>query len=399
MASMAFARPTRRTAPVALLLAAALAVLGVLLAPTTAYGAPSAPSGALTGVVTMDRSTCGITAAGGVVCWGANELGQLGNGRGRGSTLPRPVSGLASGVVSLAAGYNHACAALASGEVRCWGAAESGQLGSGPTASTSGATPQPVAGVGGVVEVSAGGNTTCALGRTGAVTCWGENVFGSVGDGTTDNRDRPVAVTGLTGPATKVSVGPGYACALVAGTAQCWGANFDGRLGNGTVGGFTTSAAPVAGVTGATDLSAGAVSACVVVGGGVRCWGSGIFGTLGNGSRDMTGTPVAVTGLTGVTSVVGTSQEVCAVTAEHRLWCWGDNQGGILKVSAGSSAVPVLTPLVGVTAVAPGSRHLCAVSSAGTTCQGFNSSGMLGDGTRTASRTPVGVVGFTALRG
>ncbi|WP_170185623.1 RCC1 domain-containing protein [Lapillicoccus jejuensis] len=396
---MASARPGRRTAsvarPLGAALVAALALLGALVTPATAYAAPS-PSGGLATVVTLERATCGVTAAHGVVCWGADDLGQLGTAPGRDSTVARPVPGLGSGVVSLAAGYAHACAALTSGEVRCWGAGESGQLGTGPSLGAGDGTPQPVPGVSDAVAVSAGGNTSCVLRRGGSVSCWGENVFGSVGDGSTANRDHPVAVSGLAGPATKVSVGPGYACALVSGAVACWGANFDGRLGNGTIGGYSTTAAPVTGLRGATDLSAGAVSACAVVGGGVRCWGSGIFGTLGNGSRDMTGTPVTVRGLSGVTSVVGTSQEVCATTAGGRLWCWGDNQGGIVKVSAGSTTVPVLSPLVGVTAVAPGSRHACAVSSVGATCQGLNGSGMLGDGTRTSSRTPVGVVGLTA---
>ncbi|MBK6534769.1 MAG: hypothetical protein IPF99_36100 [Deltaproteobacteria bacterium] len=55
-----------------------------------------------------------------VQCWGANDLGQLGDGSTTTRLSPVMVMGL-SNAVEIAAGYNHTCARLMDGSVRCWG--------------------------------------------------------------------------------------------------------------------------------------------------------------------------------------------------------------------------------------------------------------------------------------
>lgn len=80
-----------------------------------------------------DRTTCGIVS-GQAFCWGINSNGQLGNvGRPTAdSGFPLPVTGLTSGVATMAAGRDHACAITTAGLLTCWGFNRVGQLGSPP---------------------------------------------------------------------------------------------------------------------------------------------------------------------------------------------------------------------------------------------------------------------------
>ena len=78
---------------------------------------------------------CAITAQDGVKCWGADEMGQLGTGiaytdnRKQASSKPVDVKGLSTGVASLSLGLNSSCVVMTTGTVKCWGKDEGGKLG------------------------------------------------------------------------------------------------------------------------------------------------------------------------------------------------------------------------------------------------------------------------------
>ena len=65
---------------------------------------------------------CAVTAAGAVLCWGANGSGELGDGTQQDRLTPTPVSGASSGFARVFAGNGRTCATRADGHTLCWGA-------------------------------------------------------------------------------------------------------------------------------------------------------------------------------------------------------------------------------------------------------------------------------------
>jgi alpha-tubulin suppressor-like RCC1 family protein len=135
-----------------------------------------------------------------VVCWGYNFYGQVGNntsGASANRNLPTSVA-VIDNARWITAGSNYSCAARTTGAVVCWGYNNVGQVGDNTI--TSRAVPVSVLNVTDAVQVHAGVAVTCVRRASGAVQCIGFNGYGSMGDGSFTNRrlfDNRLPVFGL----------------------------------------------------------------------------------------------------------------------------------------------------------------------------------------------------------
>jgi alpha-tubulin suppressor-like RCC1 family protein len=271
--------------------------------------------------------TCALLNDGSVKCWGANGSGSLGLGddvdRGvmagqMGDDLPAVDLGTGRKAVGISAGsgsdrfYQHTCAVLDDGSLKCWGQNGSGELGQGDRLSR-GSKPGEMGdqlppvdlGTGKTaVAVSAGYNFTCALLNDKTVKCWG--VADYLGLGRIDSRGAQPGQMGDNLPAvdlgtgkSAVAMGAGYssACALLAGgSIKCWGMNYVGQLGLGDTVSRGMQPRQMGNYLPAVDLGAckptavslgngasgGGVNVCAVLENAtVKCWGGG--GQLGLG--------------------------------------------------------------------------------------------------------------------
>jgi len=137
--------------------------------------------------------SCARRAGGELLCWGANQSGQLGIDTGGSPVLSPTTMPWADGLLELSLGGLHSCGRFADGTTRCWGDNESGELGIEGVASAS--SPTAVPELPEVAAVVAGwGNRTCATSLLGDTWCWGSNGYGQLGDGTTENQPTPTPI-------------------------------------------------------------------------------------------------------------------------------------------------------------------------------------------------------------
>ncbi len=370
----------------------------------------------LTGIAKIaagNGHTCAVTSSGSVKCWGLNFFGQLGDNTNVYRSLPvdviaGPSQPPITGVSAISTGLNHTCV-LISGAANCWGDNAKGQLGDGSTAPR--LTPVNVSGLGsGVVSIAAAASHTCALLSSGGVKCWGSNLPSRLGDNTVTQSLIPVDALKGTGPvfpllsgATLLAAGSQsqHTCAIVGGGVSCWGSDVYGQLGvDMPLLGVSRVALPVVSLGGAVSMLAlGGAHTCAVVSGGVaQCWGNNSFGgQLGDNTRIDRRTPVNVVGLTSpVMAITAGSAHTCALTTGGGAKCWGNNNSGQLgdnSMTEHLTPADVLGLMSGVSSIAAGESHTCALTNAGgVKCWGFNGYGQLGDNTDALRLSPVDVL-------
>lgn len=398
---------------------------------------PVAVTGITSGIVALTAGlehTCALTVGGGVLCWGRDLEGQLGNGRLLRSDVARYSVPLSGGAQAITAGGAHTCALAADGRVMCWGIEYDKNL--CDSMALFRGFPTVVKNLSGVAALDAGAGHTCALTSAGSVICWGENHYGQAGNTTFAHRSDPVqvsslsvgvraiaaggrhscalkqngevvcwgrgwgatptAISGMPRDTRAIDAGYEHSCALAAdGSVRCWGSNSSGQLGNGT---FTSSnEAPVVvnGLSGARAIATGGEHTCAITAtGGVACWGKNEKGQLGDGTTTNRATPVAVHSLAeGVVALAAGFDYTCALTVNNQVKCWG---AGFSNRSSAASIDSTGTPVTidglngQVVAIAAGNGHSCALLANGSTaCWGSNYAGQLGLGDYPSRGVPV----------
>ena len=344
--------------------------------------APVSLEGWAVGVDTGYDHSCALTPDGRVYCWGRNNYGQLGDGSTTSSDVPVEVPGLTN-IVSIATGLWHTCVLQGNGRVRCWGRNTSGQVGNG-SVSTSEATPQLVPSPAtNIVSLSGGAFHTCAVNAGGTVYCWGQNTYGQLGDGTTEDNTSPVSIgTGY----VMVAAGYWHTCATrFSGWLHCWGRNNYGQLGDGTTDDVHMPSRGTT-FTDAESITARRHHTCLTTeGGSFHCWGYNWAGQIGDGTTDHRLTPhQKYTG--GVAYATTGSNHTCLVSYAGHVRCWGRNLYGQQGIDTdGENVLNFEVPEGFQTraglAIAAGLDHTCMVTNGGEIrCAGRNNYGQLGIG-------------------
>ncbi len=373
-------------------------------------------------------------------CWGANDHGQLGNGKTGAATFVEDVptatkvaldeTGLAfDGLEEISLAAWHSCARK--GDVLfCWGQRFSGAQAEPPASVNLDRTAPRAIGNFDVARVAAGGPHTCGLKTNGKIACFGHSAFNELGrpnamdplctapifydyHASTNHQCVGTLVEVMFGALPKtvsVVAGEVHSCALADGKVQCWGANATGEIGRPGAGAaelnaqiVVTDPALLTPLDGVSALASdGAKHTCALRANGVVCWGNNDMGQLGVDPvglpfRGFAGAPITATAGAGS---IGVAERVsCAVKSDATVVCWGADLASLADGGTGSSFAPVAIKgpagvglLGNVLSVAPGLRHACALKKDGTVwCWGKNDRGQLGDGTKVDSPYPVKV--------
>ena len=375
----------------------------------------------VTSVAVGLRHSCALVPSPGTVwCWGSNvtrQIGQPAVGPMTSTSYPQVVIGL-DRTVSLAAGNAHTCARSDDGTIRCWGANDHGQLGTGQQDQSAGVQLVPLPEQSS--DLFAGGNTTCARLVSGALYCWGSLPFGGMRDVATPELieliEQPVGA--------QVIVNTAQLCTFVqAADVRCWsaqapqgytvaqatGATIVRARNDGTVC-ATGLANPVCWddtgrvqtmtERGVIDVSGGDAFQCIALRAGrVRCRGDNASGQLASARTEQSDAYVTVA-LGNASSLLSAGAgHVCGMWQLGMLRCWGRSYEGQLGVAdyfgVRSRPDPITPDINGVLSLATGARHTCAVRhDERVYCWGANSSGQLGTNDLLDRRIPTAVDGI-----
>lgn len=304
-------------------------------------------------------NSAAIKSDGTLWTWGLNAYGQLGIGSFVDAKVPKQVTGLTN-VTAVAVGSNHMLALKADGTVWAWGLNNFGQLGNGtytlssqPVQVLLSDQPGVITYLTGVTSISCGSNYSLAV-AGGAIRGWGDGAKGQLGNGVGAGRvygyyypEWTVASVDIVTADPVITAAPSPAPTATTTQTSSTKTLTDTSIIKTDTTVVTTSTETTTTTTTTTmpilfnvaAVSAGRVHTMArMQDGSVLAWGFN-GGRLGNSTPDSTAvsdtsTPVAVTGLTGTTTLIAAvstaSEHTIALSSDGTVWAWGDNESGQL---------------------------------------------------------------------
>ena len=277
-----------------------------------------------------------------------------------------------------------------------------------------------------VTKISAYENSVIAIDEEGKLYSYGDNYYGKLGNGTTEDITTPICISDMTNSPLNgkniVDLYDNWDCVIAKdseGKLYSWGYNYTGELGNGTT---ENSSMPIC----ISDIQDSPLNGKNIVDvysdgytviakdseGKLYSWGHNYYGELGNGTTEDITTPICISDITNsslngknIVDVYNSGSIVVAKDSEGKLYTWGYNGYGQLgNGTTEDSYMPVCisdiqnTPLNGknIVDVYSDDGTVIAKDSEGKLYSwGKNYSGQLGNGTTENSYMPVCISDIT----
>ena len=219
--------------------------------------------------------------------------------------------------------------------------------------------------------------------QDGRLYMCGDNRYGYIGDGTTEDRYTP---TKILDHVISVSLGDEHSGAITQdGSLYMWGCNYSGQIGDGTT---EDRYKPTKILDHVIAVSLGDDhSGAITQDGSLYMWGWNSSGQIGDGTTEKRYTPTKI--LDHVIAVSLGYEHSGAITQDGSLYMWGWNRDGQIGDGTTENRYKPTKILDHVIAVSLGGGHSGAITQNGSLYMwGANWIGQIGDGTTEDRYTP-----------